>query len=69
MNRRASMVLFFLATLWGFARVYNGLFYPSDVVVGGLIGMAVACLVTLGLRAIEPLPTRLLKGARSLHLA
>ena len=69
MNRRASMVLFFLATLWSFARVYNGLFYPSDVVVGGLIGMAVACLVTLGLRAIEPLPTRLLKGARLLHLA
>lgn len=69
MNRRASVVLFFLAALWSFARVYNGLFYPSDVVVGGLIGMAVACLVTLGLRAIEPLPTRLLRGARLLHLA
>ena len=69
MNRRASVVLFFLAALWSFARVYNGLFYPSDVVVGGLIGMTVACLVTLGLRAIEPLPTKVLKGARWLHLA
>ena len=69
MNRRASVVLFFLAALWSFARVYNGLFYPSDVVVGGLIGMTVACLVTLGLRAIEPLPTWVLKGARLLHLA
>lgn len=68
-NRRASAALFFLAALWSFARVYNGLFYPSDVVVGALIGIAVAYLVTLGLRAIEPVPTWVLKGARLLHLA
>jgi undecaprenyl-diphosphatase len=68
-NRRASAPLFFLAALWSFARVYNGLFYPSDVAAAGLTGVAVACLVTLGLRAVEPLPTRVLKGARLLHLA
>lgn len=68
-NRRASALPFFLAGLWSFTRVYNGLFYPSDVVVGGLIGVAVAVLITLGLRAVEPLPTWVLKGARLLHLA
>ena len=68
-NRRASVVLFILAALWNFARVYNGLFYPSDVLTGGLIGMAIACLVTVGLRAIEPVPTWVLKGARLIHLA
>ena len=68
-NRRAAVVVLFLAVLWSFMRVYNGLHYPSDVLVGGLIGVAVACLVNLGLRAIEPLPTWVLKGARSLHLA
>ena len=68
-NRRAGLPLFFLAGLWSFVRVYNGLFYPTDVLAGGLIGMGVACLVTLGLRAIEPVPTWVLKGARLLHLA
>ena len=68
-NRRAAVVLMFLAALWSVARVYNGLHYPSDVLAGGLIGAAVAWLTTLGLRAIEPLPTWVLRGARSLHLA
>ena len=68
-NRRASVVPFLLAALWSFTRVYNGLFFPSDVVVGGLIGIAIACLFTGGLRAIEPIPTRVIQGARLLYLA
>jgi undecaprenyl-diphosphatase len=68
-NRRAASLLFCMAVLWSFARVYSGLFYPSDIVAGGLIGATVACLVTLGLRHIEPVPTWVLRGARLLHLA
>ncbi len=68
-NRRAAIVPLFLAGLWGFTRVYSGLFYPSDVVAGGLIGVVVAMLITLGLHAIEPIPTWVLRGARVLHLA
>ena len=68
-NRRASLVPFLLAGLWSFTRVYNGLFYPSDVLAGALIGATVATLITLGLRAIEPIPTRVLQGARWFHLA
>ncbi len=68
-NRRAAVVPLILAGLWGFTRVYSGLFYPSDVVAGGLIGMVVAILITMGLRAIEPIPSWVLRGARALHLA
>ena len=68
-NRRAAVVPLILAGLWGFTRVYSGLFYPSDVVAGALIGMVVAILITVGLRAIEPIPSWVLRGARALHLA
>ena len=68
-NRRAGLVVFALAGLWSLVRVSNGLFYPSDVVAGGLIGVAVSGLVALALRLIEPVPTWVLKGARLLHLA
>ena len=68
-NRRAAVVPLILAGLWGFSRVYSGLFYPSDVVAGALIGMVVAILITVGLRAIEPIPSWVLRGARALHLA
>ncbi len=60
-NRRAATVPLILAGLWGFTRVYSGLFYPSDVVAGGLIGVAVAIVITLGLRAIEPIPSWVLR--------
>lgn len=68
-NRRAAILLFCLAVVWGLTRVYSGLFYPSDIVAGGLIGMGIAWLVTLGMRRIEPVPTWVLNGARFLHLA
>ena len=68
-NRRAALPLFCLAGVWCLARVYSGLFYPSDILAGGLIGAGVAWLVTLGMRRIEPVPTWVLNGARFLHLA
>ncbi len=68
-NRRASALPFALAAMWSFTRVYNGLFFPSDVVVGALIGIAIGTLFTWGLRAIEPIPTRVIQGARLLYLA
>jgi len=68
-NRRAGLVVFGLAGLWSLVRVSNGLHYPSDVLAGGLIGVAVSGLVALALRLIEPVPTLVLRGARLLHLA
>ena len=68
-NRRSALPLFCMAILWCVAKVAGGLFYPSDIVAGGLIGVIVACLITFGMRRIEPEPTWVLKGARLLHLA
>lgn len=68
-NRRGGLVVFALAGLWSLVRVSNGLFYPSDVLAGGLIGVVVSGLVALAMRLIEPVPTLVLKGARLLHLA
>ena len=68
-NRRAAIPLFCLAIVWCLARVYSGLFYPTDILAGGLIGAGVAWLVALGMRRIEPVPTWVLNCARFLHLA
>ena len=68
-NRRTGAVLFLLAALWCLARVYSGLFYPTDILAGALIGAAMAWLVTTGMRRIEPVPAWVLAGARFLHLA
>ena len=68
-SRKLGAFLYGLAALWGLSRVYAGVFYPSDVVAGALIGVAISYLVAVGLRLIEPLPTLVLRGARTLHLA
>ncbi|MCE2462683.1 MAG: phosphatase PAP2 family protein [Dehalococcoidia bacterium] len=68
-SRKLGAFLYGLAALWGLSRIYAGVFYPSDVVAGALIGVAISYLVAVGLRLIEPLPTLVLRGARTLHLA
>ena len=44
-DRTIGALLFVLALIVAFARVYVGVHYPSDVVGGALIGMAVALLL------------------------
>ena len=68
-GRKLGAFLYGLATLWGLSRVYAGVFYPSDVVAGAAIGVGISHLVALGLGLIEPIPTLVLRAARTLHLA
>ena len=68
-SRRVGAFLYGLATLWGLSRIYAGVFYPSDVVAGALIGVSISHLVAIALRLVEPLPTLVLRGARTLHMA
>ena len=68
-NRRVGACLFAMASLWGLSRVYAGLFYPSDIAAGALIGMSTAYMVAIGMRLIEPVPTLVLRATRSMHLA
>ena len=68
-SRKLGLFLYALASLWGLSRVYVGVFYPSDVVAGALIGVVMSYLVAFGLRLIEPIPTLVLRATRALHLA
>lgn len=40
-NKKVATVLFGLAALMAFARIYVGVHYPSDIVVGALLGIVV----------------------------
>jgi len=68
-NRKAGYLLFLLAILWSFARVYVGVHFPLDILGGAAIGI-LSSFAALGvLRIAEPLPTWILKGMRRIYLA
>ena len=58
-----------LAAAFSISRVYAGVFYPLDVIGGAVIGTLVSLLAALALRLAEPVPSRVLRFARSLYLA
>lgn len=68
-NRPLTALLYTLATLWPTARLYAGVFYPTDVLAGAAIGAVAALLTGRLFRLAEPLPTRVLRLARALYLA
>ncbi len=68
-NRRAGAVLFGLAILHGFSRIYVGIHYPLDILGGAALGTMVALLVFGLIKLLGPWPGRLLKLLRSFYLA
>jgi membrane-associated phospholipid phosphatase len=50
--RRSVFFMLPLAGLVGFSRIYNGVHYPSDVLVGALLGMSYGALVVFALDAL-----------------
>ena len=68
-NRAIGGAMYAAAFVYGFSRVYAGVFYPLDVLGGALVGVAGVGLAYLMLRRIEPLPTFALKVARFLCVA
>lgn len=51
---RAAPFFFLLAAAIGFARIYVGVHYLSDVLVGALLGAAVALVYLFALRLLPP---------------
>lgn len=68
-TRHHGWVFFGLAGLFAFARVYCGVHYPSDVLVGGVIGGLAALLVFHFRLVFEPLFRLLLRLGRRVLLA
>jgi len=68
-NRKAGVILFALAILWVFARLYGGSHYLVDIVGGAVIGISIAYFFKLYYSRIEPVLSSLLKLARKLYLA
>jgi len=52
MNPIAGKISFVLATIVSFSRIYVGVHYPSDVIVGGALALVFLCLI---FRKKEPL--------------
>lgn len=68
-NRRAGTVLFGLAILHGFSRIYVGIHYPLDILGGAALGTMVALLIFGLIKLLGAWPGRLLKLLRSFYLA
>lgn len=69
LNRRLGTLAFALASLFGACRVYVGVAYPSDVMVGALVGLLGSAVGPSIVRWSEPLPTRFLGWCRRWYLA
>ena len=68
-NRGLGTALLIGAALYGFARVYAGVHYPTDIIAGALTGCFGAFLMFKFRDLLEPLPTWVIKAARILCLA
>ena len=63
-NRQFGWWLFAAGSLYGFSRVYAGVFYPTDIVAGALVGIGVYGFTSYLRRFLEPLVTMMVRLAR-----
>lgn len=68
-NRKLGAAMFALGALFGFARMYAGVFYLTDIVGGAVLGILTTLFVIRLADWIEPIPTWFLRLMRALSLA
>lgn len=61
-------LLFVLASLWSFSRVYAGVFYLSDVIGGAMLGITISYCLKVCVLWLEPLPSALIRVGKAFHL-
>ncbi len=69
MHRRWGTFALVVAAVMSYARVFDGVHYPGDVLAGAVIGLAAAwAVMRWGERPLDALETSLDRGVRRLHL-
>ncbi len=68
-HRRLGTAMYGLAFLYGFARVYSGVHYPSDALAGAAMGIAATVVAYSLIRIFHPLVRLFLRLVRVAHLA
>lgn len=68
-HRRLGGAMYGLAFFWGFARVYAGVHYPTDVLAGACVGVVAALLMAVAFRLLSPVSRFVLRGLRSVYAA
>ncbi len=68
-NRKFGWWMFAAASLYGFSRLYAGVFYPTDIIGGAVVGVAVFGLTNYLRRFLEPLVITFVRLIRGLSAA
>jgi len=68
-NKKLGLSMFLFVGILAFSRVYVGVHYPSDVIMGAIIGILSIIPVYLLRKIMEPMPTCFIKIARIFRLA
>jgi undecaprenyl-diphosphatase len=68
-HRGLGISLYVVAVLWGIARVYAGVHYPTDILAGAAIGFIAAFASLWLVRALEVIPRRVLSVFRKVYIA
>jgi undecaprenyl-diphosphatase len=68
-NRKFGWWMFFAASLYGFSRLYAGVFYPTDIIGGAIVGVAVFVFTSYLRRFLEPLVTTVIRLIRGISAA
>ncbi len=68
-NHKFGWWMFAAASLFGFSRLYVGVFYPTDIIGGAVIGIAVFIFTSYLRRFLEPLITSFVRLIRGLSAA
>lgn len=68
-HRRLGGGLYALAVCWGFARVYAGVHYPTDVLAGAVVGIVASLAMAAVFRQISAVPRLVLRVFRLVYAA
>ena len=68
-HRRLGLVMYAMAFLWAFARVYAGVHYPSDVIAGACLGIVMALVVRVWIWTMRPLGRLVIYVSKAMYVA